>query len=230
MSPLNLAALRAVADRLDRLQLDYVFVGGAVVNLLLDDAGFSPARPTEDIDVIIAVVTTKPYSEIEARLRALGFDHDMRTGAPLCRWGLGSLVVDIMPTEGKFLGLNTAWFKEALETATEREFGPIRLRVVSPVAFLATKYVAFLDRGGDDFYDSPDLEDMLTVIDGRGNIVEEVNNAPVALRGYLAEAARKLMANPDFLDALAGYLPADRASQQRLPLLRNKLVAIAALK
>jgi len=29
---------------------------------------------------------------------------------------------------------------------------------------------------------------------------------------------------------LAGYLPADRASQQRLPLLRSKLAGIAALK
>ena len=90
MSPLNLAALRAVADRLDRLQFDYAFVGGAVVNLLLDDAGFSPSRPTEDIDVIIEVVTHEPYSELEARLRALGFDHDMRPGAPLCRWVLDS--------------------------------------------------------------------------------------------------------------------------------------------
>ena len=230
MSPLNLAALRAVADRLDRLQFDYAFVGGAVVNLLLDDAGFSPSRPTEDIDVIIEVVTHEPYSELEARLRALGFDHDMRPGAPLCRWVLDSLMVDIMPTEGKFLGLNTSWFKEALETATEREFGPIRLRMVSPVAFLATKYIAFLDRGGGDFYDSPDLEDMLTVIDGRANIVEEISHAPVTMRGYLAEAARQLLAIPAFNDALAGYLPADRASQQRLPLLRSKLAGIAALK
>jgi hypothetical protein len=147
MSQLNLAALRAVADRLDRLQLDYAFVGGAVVNLLLDDAGSTPARPTEDIDVILEVVTTQPYSDLEARLRSLGFDHDMQPGAPRCRWKLQSLTVDIMPTEGTFLGLNTIWFKEVLETATERAFGPTRLRLVSPAAFLATKYTAFLDRG-----------------------------------------------------------------------------------
>src|ERR1700679_3944805 len=100
MSPLNLAALRAVADRLHRLELDYAFVGGTVVNLLLDDAGLTPARPTDDIDVILEVVTTQPYSELEARLRALGFDHDMQPGAPICRWILQSLKVDIMPTEG----------------------------------------------------------------------------------------------------------------------------------
>ena len=34
-----------------------------------------------------------------------------------------------MPTEGGFLGLNTAWFKEALATAADREFGNARLVV-----------------------------------------------------------------------------------------------------
>jgi hypothetical protein len=35
----NLGALRAVADRLDRLGLSYAFVGGSIVNLLLDEPG-----------------------------------------------------------------------------------------------------------------------------------------------------------------------------------------------
>ena len=42
----NLGALRAVADRLYRLGLSYAFVGGSIVNLLLDEPGLSPARPT----------------------------------------------------------------------------------------------------------------------------------------------------------------------------------------
>jgi hypothetical protein len=33
----NLGALRAVADRLGELKLNYAFVGGSIVNLLLDD-------------------------------------------------------------------------------------------------------------------------------------------------------------------------------------------------
>jgi hypothetical protein len=42
MSQLNLDAMRAVADRLDSLGLAYAFVGGSIVNLLLDDPAFSP--------------------------------------------------------------------------------------------------------------------------------------------------------------------------------------------
>jgi len=229
MSQPNLAAMRAIADRLDSLGLDYAFVGGSIVNLLLDNPALSPARPTDDVDVILETVTSQRYSDLEVKLRGLGFDHDMREKAPKCRWVLGDLTVDIMPTEGAFLGLNTAWFKEALATATVLEIAHTRLKLISPVAFLATKHVAFADRGDDDYPASHDLEDFLTVIDGRENIVAEVNEAPAELRGYVIQSIRFLVPTAAFDEALPGHLPPDRASQQRLPNLRRKLHAIAAL-
>jgi len=231
MSQPNLGALRAVAERLDGLGMEYAFLGGSIVTLLLDHPELSPARPTDDVDVIIEVATTLRYSDVENKLRDLKFDHDMREGAPRCRWVLGNLTVDIMPTDGAFLGLNTAWFKEALATVMVREFAHTRLRLISPVAFLATKFVAFSDRGDGDYYGSHDLEDFITVIDGRDNIVAEVDHAaPTPLRSYVIESARRLMAAPLFNEALPGHLPPDRASQQRLPALRRKLQAIAALQ
>jgi hypothetical protein len=60
MPPPNLNALRAVADQLDRLGLAYAFVGGAIVNLLLDDPALPPARVTDDMDVMIEVVASSP--------------------------------------------------------------------------------------------------------------------------------------------------------------------------
>lgn len=53
MSQPNLGAMRAVADRLSSAGLDYAFVGGSIVNLLLDHPALSPARPTDDVDVSI---------------------------------------------------------------------------------------------------------------------------------------------------------------------------------
>jgi hypothetical protein len=168
-------------------------------------------------------------SDVEEKLRSVEFDHDMRAGAPRCRWVLGNLTVDIMPTDGAFLGLNTTWFKEALATATEREILDTRLRLVSPVGFLAIKYVAFLDRGDDDYYASQDLEDFVTVIDGRENIVAEVEQAPADLRCYVIGAVRSLVDTPEFDEVLPGQIPPDRGSQQRLPVLRKKLRGIATL-
>lgn len=229
MPPPDVGPLRAVADRLDGLGLDYAFVGGAIVNLLLDNPGFAPVRPTDDVDVILGAVTASRYGEVEQRIRALGFGHDVRPDAPMCRWTLGNLTVDIMPTEGGKLGLNTAWFKEALATATEQVFAHTRVKLVSPVAFLVIKHVAFLDRGRSDYHASQDMEDFVTVIDGRDGIVAEVDAAPAGLRGCLIGAVRTLVAVRAFDEALSAHLPSDEGSQMRLPGLRRKLREIAAL-
>mgnify|MGYP000172406791 FL=1 len=70
MSQPDLGAMRAVAERLDGLGLEYAFIGGSIVNLLLDDPAFAPARPTDDVDVILETVTSQRYSDVEgARTR-----------------------------------------------------------------------------------------------------------------------------------------------------------------
>lgn len=229
MADAPIAAMKAVADRLDGLGLQYAFLGGSVVGLLLDHPNLSPIRVTDDVDVVIEVVSQPRYAGIEEKLRSLGFDHDMRDGAPRCRWRLGSLTVDIMPADGEFLGLNTVWFREALAAATWHTVTGGRLRVVSAAGFLATKYAAFMDRGDRDFYASHDLEDLIAVIDGRNAIVNDVSSSDTALRAYVSSAIATLRAAEDFNEALPGHLPADTASQRRLPGLRRKLADIAAL-
>ena len=229
MPPLNIGALRAVAGKLDPTGLNYAFTGGSIVNLLIDNPEFSPARPTDDVDVIVELLSTARYSDIEATLRQHGFEHDMSTDAPICRWRLGELTVDMMPTQGEQIGLNTTWFAEVLDHSIETEYAHTTLRIVSPVGFLVTKYLTFTERGEGDFYASHDLEDFITVIDGRAEIVEEINDAPEDLRNYLIPSIQLLEANEDFLEALPGHLPPDSASQLRLPQLQQKLKDIAAL-
>jgi len=224
----NIDSLRAVAERLDKLGLDYAFVGGAIVGLLLDNPNL-PARVTNDVDVTLEVVAGIRYSAIEEKLRQLGFEHDMTPGAPMCRWKLGFLTVDIMPTDGAFMGLNTKYLKEALDTAEPRNVGGTSLRMISPVAFLVTKYTAFADRGKADYYGSRDLEDFITVVDGRAQIVEEINRAPEPLRSFVIKSTRTLQSTPVFDDSLRGHLPSDAIGQKQLPLLREKLQAIAKL-
>ena len=76
-------------------------------------------------------------------------------------------------------------------------------------------------------YASHDLEDLITVIDGREKIVEEVAAADPALCAYVTKAMAALVASEDFMEALPGHLPADAASQRRLAGLRRKLTGIA---
>jgi hypothetical protein len=56
MADIPIAAMKAVAERLDGLGLDYAFLGGSVVGLLLDYPELSPVRATYDIDVVLKVV------------------------------------------------------------------------------------------------------------------------------------------------------------------------------
>jgi hypothetical protein len=229
MPEVDIGALRVVATHLDAAGLNYAFTGGSVVNLLLDAPDLSPARPTKDVDVIVELVSGRRYSDVEEVLRKGGFNHDDSEGAPICRWRLGLLVVDIMPTDGGLIGLNTKWFREALETAKIVEYAHERLRVVSPIGLLVTKYLTFTERGEGDYYASHDLEDFLTVVDGRSHIVEEIGQARSDLRAYLVLACRALSAEGEFIEALPGYLPPDSASQARLPILLRKLEGICSL-
>lgn len=85
MASIDIGPLRAVSRRLSQAGLRYAFTGGSVVNLLLDNPEFAPARPTDDVDVIVEVVSGDRYDRIEAVLRECGFAHDVREGTPMCR-------------------------------------------------------------------------------------------------------------------------------------------------
>jgi hypothetical protein len=101
-----------------------------------------------------------------------------------------------------------------------------RIRAITAPYFLGSKIEAFRSRGKQDFYASHDLEDFVSVIDGRESICEEVASAPADLRGYLAVAAKELLEEARFRDALPGYLLPDPASQQRIGDVLRKLNAI----
>lgn len=86
---------------------------------------------------------------------------------------------------------------------------------------------AFRDRGQGDFLVSHDLEDIVTVVDGRPSLADEIRIAATDLRTYLRQQFQTLTNSSDFLDALPGHLPGDGASQARLPELIRRLRALA---
>ena len=83
--------------------------------------------------------------------------------------------------------------------------------------------LCFHGRGGDDVVTSHDLEDIIAVVDGRPEIVDDVAASSDDVRGYVGDEIRALLANRDFTEALAGYLLPDPASQARRSLLEGRL-------
>ena len=92
---------------------------------------------------------------------------------------------------------------------------------------MATKLEAFKGRGGRDYFASHDLEDVISVIDGRPELLEEVRATSDDLRAYLAREFDSLLRDSRFIDALPGHLPPDTASQSRIPMLMNRIEDLA---
>jgi len=227
----NIFMLERAAEQLGEALLEQlVFVGGAVAGVLVTDPAMPEIRPTQDVDVICSVITRSDYHQLGSQLRERGFDEDSRPGAPLCRWCINDLVLDLMPTQGEILGFSNRWYPLALDTAQHQGLPSGRsIRMVTAPVFLATKLEAFRGRGQGDFLFSHDLEDLMAVVDGRAALVEECRLSPPELRNDLAAEFHELLNTSAFLEALPAFLAPDQASQQRLPDLLETLRAITAL-
>lgn len=219
----NLAQIVAAAEKLAPLLDQIAFVGGCVTGLLVTDPAAAPVRPTLDVDAIVAVASYAEFTVLENRLRDLGFHQPNAEGTPICRWQNGDLILDLMPTDSTVLGFSNRWYGPALETAQRTRVGEYEVRLVSAPYFLATKLEAFHGRGKNDFRMSHDLEDIVTVVDGRPEIVNEVHLVATDLQKYLSEEFGALLSNREFREALPGLLLPDAASQQRLGLVMRRM-------
>jgi hypothetical protein len=229
LAPIEPATVELVANGLGPLAQKVMFTGGAIVRFLLSDPVPPEVRATDDIDVVVEVNTYSQYvTEIVNSLKNMGFVEDTNEGAPTCRWFFGSIKVDVMPTFGPPVGPINRWAEPAFPHALNHRLpGGTQIRVISAPYFLGTKLEALRQRGGGDLTASHDLEDVIILVDGRPEIVEEVASAEADLRDYVAEQLRDLLGSPEFEDALPGHLAADEASQARQPTILRRLRAIA---
>jgi predicted nucleotidyltransferase len=224
------ANLARVADALGPLLHEVVFVGGATVDLLVTDRASGPPRFTEDIDVIVRVATRADYYErVETSLRARGFKPDMREDAPICRWVLADLTIDVMPTDQTILGFSNRWYEDGITHAVVNAVAEgVTIRVLSAPLFIATKLEAFKGRGHGDYLASADIEDIVRVVDGRPELAGELSDCHQELREYLRAEFVRLLDDDEFLDALPAHMLGDAVSQARAELVLDRLRTMSA--
>ena len=135
-----------------------------------------------------------------------------------------------MPSQPGVLRFHNRWFPLTVSTAS-RVLLPSgrRITLIAAPLFIATKLEAFKDRDRGDYLVSHDLEDIVTVVDGRPALVDELRSAPDDLRVYVTKEISSLLDTPGFLDALPGHLPGDSASQSRVPVLTKLFERLAQL-
>jgi hypothetical protein len=226
----NLQLLTDAAKLLTPILGELVFVGGCATALLITDKAAADVRPTFDVDAIAEITSYAGYTDFSERLRKLGFQVDTSEGAPLCRWRQKTTTLDVMPLDAKILGFSNIWYRPAMDHSEERELEKdLKIRLVTPVYFCASKLEAFAGRGRNDFSGSRDLEDLIAVVDGRAELVAEIQAAANDVRSYLAKEIKKLLSIREFSDALPGHVPPDAASQERVGTIISRLEEIASL-
>jgi len=220
----NLPYLRHIAEALAELREHLVFVGGAVAGLLVTDPLADAVRATRDVDAVVNASRTL-FHRIEAQVAERGFARDVSSDV-ICRWVHkdSGVLFDLMPVQPEVLGFSNRWYPYAVKTAVSQDLGAgLTIRLVSAVAFVATKLEAFAGRGNGDFMSSHDLEDVRNIVDGREELADEMAAAPAELRQAVAAAFTRLLKNPDFMNVLPGLI----AEPERAGLVSDRLKALS---
>jgi predicted nucleotidyltransferase len=226
----NVQSVELVAAALGKLCDELVLVGGCAASLLIDTPTAPPPRVTYDVDLIAVVAALRNYHALEAQFAERGFKRDVSADAPICRWRIGAIEVDLMPTDEAVLGFSNRWYAEAAATAMHLTLpSGTAINLISAPAFLATKFEAFRTRGKADLLLSHDFEDIINVVEGRLSIVEEVDAGGTALRTYLAQQFASIIAAPDYTNVLPGLVAFDDLHAQRIERVRQRIAALAAM-
>lgn len=214
--------IERVAIALGHLKDRCLLAGGASIPFYITDSLEEKPRVTDDIDVVIEVSTAAEFRGIEAQLRTQGFLNDTSQGAPICRWLLEGIKVDVMPSKESILGFAEGWYQAGFSTAMQvKVTDTCSWRVLSPPFAVAAKFAAFWDRGIVDPGASPDLEDIISIVNGRQELRDELANAEPACREYVRGSISKVLANPGTADVIQYHLPL--AGQQRASIVHQRL-------
>jgi predicted nucleotidyltransferase len=219
--------IEAVARALGAELLGRVaFVGGCATGLLVtDEMTRQDVRYTQDVDLIVEVVTYGEWAKLQQELLRRGFRPSPEDDI-VCRMRLRGLIVDFMPTHERVLGFGSRWYELALKTADAYALkDDLTIRLVTPSLFVATKLDAYRGRGNEDPLSSRDIEDLINLFDGRDDIVAQIARAATDVRTYIAGQIAQLLESRDFGYAVQGNVQ----DAPRRALVLDRLRTVASL-
>lgn len=222
--------IKQVAEKLGPLRPKVVFLGGSATGFHITDKAEPEIRATKDVDIIVEVASRVDYHQLEKTLRELGFFQKMQKDDPICRWYINDVIVDVMPTDENILGFSNRWYLPAIKNSVTIELEPnLEILIVTAPYFLGTKIDAFFGRGGADYLASHDMEDIINIINGRVEILEDIKNSEPDLKDFIIKSFQEFLENELFLDALPGHLLPDQASQGRRSIVLERIKKITEL-
>jgi predicted nucleotidyltransferase len=222
--------IKHVAERLGPLRSKVVFLGGSAVGFHITDSAEPEVRATRDVDIIAEAASLVAYHRLEKTLIELGFFQKIQEDDPICRWYIDDVIVDFMPTDENILGFSNRWYLPAIKNSVTIVLEPnFEIRLVTAPYFLATKLEAFFGRGEGDYLVSHDMEDIINLINGRVEILEDTKNSEAELKEFIINSLQGFLDEELFLEALPGHLLPDQASQGRRSIILERIKKIVEL-
>jgi hypothetical protein len=221
--------LEKAARKLGVLNNEVVYLGGCSTALFITDSLSLDVRPTVDVDCIIDVASLSKYYQFGEKLKEQGFKQLMQDEV-ICRWRYEDIILDVMPTDEDILKCGNRWYKDAIRNAISHQIAEdLVIKSVTAPYLLATKAEAFISRGNGDFLGSHDFEDIITIIAGRVEIVEEIELGSKELRVYLKSTFENYLKSSQFRSSLPGHMRDGSSTNQRVQTILERIQKIANL-
>ncbi|WP_162427398.1 nucleotidyl transferase AbiEii/AbiGii toxin family protein [Pontibacter pudoricolor] len=221
---INKEVIIKVAEGLQELRQEMVFVGGATLSLYADDPAADTVRPTSDIDLSVALAGYGAWNRLQERLQELRFYPDPSSPV-ICRFTFDGITIDVMPDDPQILGFSNPWYQPGLDHSNFIDLAPdLKIRVLPVAYFLATKFSAYHSRGGNPLM-SHDFEDIIYLTDNRLHLIDEIASAPAEVRQYLQQEYRQILDSRYRDETLSAHL----SESDRLQLLLDKIKQIVML-
>ena len=223
---INLKVVEKVALALEELNGEVIYVGGAVVSLYVTDEGAEQPRPTKDIDISVQVSSYAQMNKLQESLASKKI-FPATTQTVMYRYTYEDVLIDFIPFEETPLGPTNKWLKPGFEKAYPITIGKAEIRILPVSMFLATKWEAHKNRGGDPRM-SHDFEDIIYIIDNNLNLIDDIANADKDVQSFLKEMSNVILSHSSLYEIIECHINPYTAAERR-DLIIDKLEQIKKL-
>ncbi|GEC73378.1 hypothetical protein SAMN05443543_101409 [Flavobacterium flevense] len=219
---INRQIIQKIAKALGELNKEVIYVGGATVSLYINDSAAEDVRPTKDIDISLSVATINELEDVREKLTSKGFLQSSELDV-ICRFKFEDILVDVMNTNPISWAPANPWFKKGFENLEEIKIDQSIIRIMPFNYFLASKFSAYENRGGNDPRFSHDIEDITYILDNRTDWHQFlINEKDKIVKNYIIEKLELIKNNSKFQEAILGNLFYE-SSEERFQLILNKI-------
>ena len=136
------------------------------------------------------------------------------TESVLYRYTYEDILIDFIPFEETPLGPTNRWLKPGFQRAYPVTIGKTKIKILPVSMYLATKWEAFKNRGGD-LRLSHDFEDIIYVIDNNSALIEDVSNGDKDVRDFLKDMSMEILSNSSRDEIIECHLNQSNTEERR---------------